>query len=153
AFLERSVAFMKRYSDFTNVVATGLWPVHTPHGFTPGQTARRAVATANGLVGKPRAIYLLIANLLWCRAPIVRRESSRFLGAGWRSRANQNRTKMQCSSPAARGNGIGARQERVIDPGFKLPMCRNWWSTARKQTWSRVERPRAFTFPSRRWWS
>src|SRR5262249_57653351 len=64
AFLERSVAFMKRYSDFTNVVATGLWPVHTPHGFTPAQPARKPVATANRLVPQPPPLYLLIPPLL-----------------------------------------------------------------------------------------
>ena len=39
----------------------------------------------------------------------------------------------------------------VTGPVFKLPMCRNCWSTARKSLCSRVEWPSAFTCRARRW--
>jgi len=59
--------------------------------------------------------------------------------------------KMQNFFPAARANGIGARQERLTSPAFKLPMCRSCWITAPPSLCFRVEWLSAFRFRARRW--
>ena len=56
---------------------------------------------------------------MWTAA-IVRRELITFRGAASKSKAKRNRTKTQSFFPAARVNGIGARQELRHKPGIQI---------------------------------